>query len=401
MTVNYSLAAATAKWTNFFKLLIRWRGSLWKLVIFEYIAWLFWTIALMLLAEFFVLETSLEKPLRDLTHFFQRNDIGTGLSFMLGFITPYCYQRWMDMYVLLEWPDNTAHVFNTCVQEDALTPKEMDKLRNCVARYLILAYIMLMRDVSVKGRKRFPTLEHLTHYGGVITGEEKELLGVGRIGAGDPHYWIPICWIITMVKKFYVSGHEQKKAKKDAKKVKSIMTEKHYKEFIYRLLKYRGDLGDVLSFDFVPMPLAQTQLITFVSTLYAILLTGQVMDMGFIERSFLQQSVWISLFYVSLKLLIYVGWVKSFEVIMNPFGEDDDDFDVSQLVDRHWQLLIRVMLDPVTVPPMTAACLPPAVLPHTLASRALMRERDDDLLLNSMIQEELLAQGQLPHDARV
>lgn len=43
-------------------------------------------------------------------------------------------------------------------------------------------------------------------------------------------------------------------------------------------------------------------------------------------------------FFTTLQFLFYVGWLKVAEALLNPFGEDDEDFDTNWMVDRHLQL---------------------------------------------------------------
>ncbi len=43
---------------------------------------------------------------------------------------------------------------------------------------------------------------------------------------------------------------------------------------------------------------------------------------------------WLPIF-LSLKFLFFFGWLRVAETLYNPFGEDDEDFGMDELLDRH------------------------------------------------------------------
>ena len=44
-----------------------------------------------------------------------------------------------------------------------------------------------------------------------------------------------------------------------------------------------------------------------------------------------------------IELVSYVGWIKVAEALLNPFGKDDDDFQVNYLIDRNLRVSYRIV----------------------------------------------------------
>ncbi len=45
----------------------------------------------------------------------------------------------------------------------------------------------------------------------------------------------------------------------------------------------------------------------------------------------------------SLKFLFYFGWLRVAESLYNPFGDDDQDFEMNDLLDRHVGTVLGLM----------------------------------------------------------
>ena len=45
-----------------------------------------------------------------------------------------------------------------------------------------------------------------------------------------------------------------------------------------------------------------------------------------------------------IEFICYMGWIKVAETLLNPFGDDDEDFNLSYLIDRNLQVIFRKAL---------------------------------------------------------
>ena len=53
---------------------------------------------------------------------------------------------------------------------------------------------------------------------------------------------------------------------------------------------------------------------------------------------------------MTVKFLFYFGWLKVAQTLYNPFGEDDEDFQLNDLIQRHLRVALAIV-DDVEEPP--------------------------------------------------
>lgn len=103
------------------------------------------------------------------------------------------------------------------------------------------------------------------------------------------------------------------------------------KTIIDELNKFRGQCGLLISYDTISVPLVYTQVVTL--AVYSYFLTccmGQQWTDGKVvgDSSYLNKVDLYFPVFTTLQFFFYMGWLKVAESLINPFGEDDDDFEV-------------------------------------------------------------------------
>ncbi|KHJ93770.1 hypothetical protein OESDEN_06311 [Oesophagostomum dentatum] len=105
--------------------------------------------------------------------------------------------------LLMVWPEGLAVMFNSFFKDDALPPAKSRAVRHSVYRYLLLAHILTLRDVSIAVKKQFPTYRHLVK-AQLLTEDELYMFDTANIEPDYCRYWIPLLWIAQLLKKYYV-----------------------------------------------------------------------------------------------------------------------------------------------------------------------------------------------------
>lgn len=154
-----------------------------------------------------------------------------------------------------------------------------------------------------------------------------------------------------------------------------IKDEGFVREIENEILAIKSNLGTTLGYDWINLPVVYTQCVTLaVYSYFGFALLGrQWLDT---QREIPGYTVKVDYYFpifTCLQYLFYVGWLKVAEALMNPYGEDDDDFDMNWMIDRHLQVSFMMIDEVGQFPPQPVRDIHwdigiPTELPYTVAS---------------------------------
>ena len=125
---------------------------------------------------------------------------------------------------------------------------------------------------------------------------------------------------------------------------------KHH--LLERLTEFRHSLLEVVSYTQTSVPLAYTQVVHL--AVYIFFGISLLADQWIIWRQPGDEEVdLIYPFFMAFKFLFIFGWLRVAETLYNPFGEDDEDFDLSDLLGRHFRAGLEMVEDRPAVPPLS------------------------------------------------
>uniref|UniRef100_A0A3Q2XSP7 Bestrophin homolog n=1 Tax=Hippocampus comes TaxID=109280 RepID=A0A3Q2XSP7_HIPCM len=316
MTVSYTLEVANVRFGGFSKLLFRWKGSIYKLLYKEFL----------LFCGVYVFFSALYKQQDVFERFVLYCDQFTNTSFIpvlfVLFYVTLAFNRWWGQYTSFPLPDNLMMVVSGNVHG---ADERGRLLRRTLMRYANLSSVLILRSISTRVRKRFPTLEHVVE--AFMTSPELKILE--SLHSDFNKYWMPLTWFSNLASR----AREEARVRDDIA-LRLLMDE---------LNNYRAKCSLLFHYDWISIPLVYTQVVTLaVYSFFAFCVVGRQFlnpEKGYKDHKL---DLYVPIFTL-LQFFFYVGWVG--ELIINPFGEDDDDFETNQLIDRNIQVSMLAVDD--------------------------------------------------------
>ncbi|KRX97304.1 Bestrophin-1 [Trichinella pseudospiralis] len=291
MTISYTNACSTVSLGNFLRLLFRWKGSVYKIIYKQ--ALIFVVVYYSINLLYWQLLNNEQKIIFEkVAFYFSEANLSLPLTFLMGFFVSQVFNRWMSNFKEIVWIDSCMMRITSFVEGKDDRGR---LLRRTLARYVNLSCIIVLRDISTAVKKRFPTLDHLVKTG-IITEEESHEYVISCKQHPDVYlFWLPIEWAINLVAK--------------ARKENRILCDLNMSRII-RVVTIATEsyfLTNVIARQYTQHQNNSSLETVFPATLF-------------------------------LEFLFYVGWLKVAEVLIVPYGEDDDDFEVNYIIKRNLQV---------------------------------------------------------------
>ncbi|XP_043471768.1 bestrophin-4-like [Leptopilina heterotoma] len=318
MTVSYQYEVASSTSGGFTRLLFMWRGSLYKLIYRELLLFLFLFGGLSAIYRN-ILTPSQKSVFEQIVIYCDSLITLIPLSFVLGFYVAHVAARWWEQYTAIPWPDKVMHLVALYVSGNDEYGR---MLRRALMRYLNLSLILVLRSISSAVKRRFPTLDHVVDAGFMTSLELGLFQSVPSLEFNT--YWIPCTWFINLLKEA-----RRNHRLPDAQGLKIIMEEFN---------QFRSKCGLLWSYDWVSIPLVYTQVVTLATySFFAVALVGRQYidsDLNGTKKTQMTIDIYLPVFTI-LQFFFFMGLLKVAEQLINPFGDDDEDFELNWLIDRH------------------------------------------------------------------
>ena len=224
-----------------------------------------------------------------------------------------------------------------------------------------MAYVLCLRRVSTRLSKRFPTIQSIVssglidQYEGSLIGEEKsdDIL--------DSNWWLPLKWSTEVLVEAGQTG--------------LVTSGPGYSALLSRLTEFRSGLVQVATYGQIRVPLVYTQVVTLAVYIYfSVSLIG--------EQSIIEEKMDIYYpIFMTVKFLFYFGWLRVAETLYNPLGEDDEDFELNDILNRHIKVSFSIVDQTDKLPPLKKDKFWDKIEPELLDDQSEHRAMEQNSLL--------------------
>ena len=330
MTVPYAHKVASVSMVGSFRLVMNmYQGSVYKLIKFDLLLYLimYGSIAAMYR---FVFPNHMKPYFESFVMYCKTNYGLIPLTFVEAFYMSNVAQRWWETWKSIPWPDGLALKLNILFPNQPKRENECSRIKRTIMRYVNLSITETFRMISSPVKKRFPTYQHLVD-AGLMTQVEMDAVMIAKQDSEfmNTFNWLPLKWAGNLLMKVEQDG---------------MICRRYLLEILNEINSIRARNGDLLSYDWINVPIIYTQLVTIaVYSYFGCALFGrQSLDDsdGKIIPGYKNVGGIFDIIplYLTLEFLFYVGWLKVAEVLINPYGEDDDDFETNYIIDRNLQI---------------------------------------------------------------
>jgi len=326
-------------------LLAKWKGSVYRLIWHDIIIFLVCYFALTLIYKAVLCNEnfveSIHKQRFELMCIYaKRYSEAIPIALLTGFYVTSVVSRWWDQFMALPYPDGLALKLVAFVPGH--TPFLKD-LRRTVMRYVNLSSILAYTKITSALAEECPTYD---------TFVEKKLLlpheveRIKKVDEKTPHEssWAPLLWAMKLLTRA-----------KDEGKIK--IADPVFANLQSSFTEIEDCNRKLLSYGWVNFPLAYTQVAHLAVFTYfgACLFSRQFLippEDAVDKESFPDVTIfpygktpfdnhtpgyYIPVFTI-IEMVCYMGWIKVAESLLNPFGDDDEDFNIKYLIIRNLQV---------------------------------------------------------------
>ncbi|CAJ0562507.1 unnamed protein product, partial [Mesorhabditis spiculigera] len=327
MTVPYHGDVANVSLGSWMKLVFRWRGSVWKSVLTELLIWLgCYYVTMFIYRSDLVLSHRGQESFERLVAHVNARVSRIPLTFMLGFFVSQVVDRWRQVLLNMGYIENAALTAASLVRGN---DERTRIIRRSMVRYLVLSQVLVFRDIAISVRRRFPTMRSIVQ-AGFLQDHELEMLEKVKLDDNYNKYWVPINWACALCFKL----RDISQPNQDPN-VHGLMHVSHMNYLLNEFKFFRNNLQTLCNFDWVPIPLAYPQVVFLsVRVYFLICIVGRQFIVGQDSPNRTQIDLYFPMMTV-LEFIFFVGWMRVAEALLNPFGEDDDDFECNFLIDKN------------------------------------------------------------------